>query len=324
VKESPRRGEAKDILPSHTANSVAIRIGTVCCRLECDDDGLIGEWRNRYSAHLTDDYADLTIRLEPVQQLKPDEVDSAIAELRFIHRGDGFAEVTGLIQGHHDLDRRVVVMRGDKALLNPDLQFNSMNRLLCMAYYTACKIKYDGNPPAYLVHSCGIARNGSALLFSGPSDAGKTTIAGLCSEEHGQVLNDEAMLVARPGTDGAKLWAQGTPMIGGHPSSSSQRLPISCVLLLKKSDQAAARRLDRVEAYVKFMRQVLNPAYIGQRGGRHVYAQIAQFSDEITTAVPFYELEFPIDAKLWNTIAEIEETLGKGAKPNGWKTTNLG
>jgi hypothetical protein len=303
---------------------VSIRIGTICCRLECNDETLISEWRNRYSAHLTDDYADLTIRLEPVQELKPDEVDSAIAALRFVHRGHGFAEVTGLIEGHHDLDRRVVVMRGDKALLNPDLQFNAMNRLLCMAYYTACKIKYDGNPPACLVHSCGIARNGSALLFSGPSDAGKTTIAGLCSAEHGEVLNDEAMLVTRPGTDGAKLWAQGTPMIGGHPSSSSQRLPLSCVLLLKKSARAAARRLDRVEAYVRFMRQILNPAYIGQQGGRQVYAQIAQFSDEITAAVPFYELEFSIDESFWSTIAELDETLGKGIEPNGHTTTTLG
>jgi hypothetical protein len=42
---------------------------------------------------------------------------------------------------------------------------------------------------------------------------------------------------------------------------------------------------------------------------------MAEFSDEVTAAVPFYELEFTLDRdKLWETVGELEKSLEKEGK----------
>jgi hypothetical protein len=58
------------------------------------------------------------------------------------------------------------------------------------------------------------------------------------------------------------------------------------------------------------IRQVINPAYIGQRSGRDVYSLMADFSAEVVENIPVYELEFTLDeTALWETIDDLEERL---------------
>ena len=164
-----------------------------------------------------------------------------------------------------------------------------------------------------LVHSCAILRHGRVMMFAGPCDAGKTTIARLCGDEYGQVLNDETVLVSRPQPDNGTLWVQSVPFVGEMASWSNTTAPLSCILLLKQSVRTMVRRLDRMEAYLRFMRQVISPAYIGQGERRALYALIAEFADEVTRVVPVYELEFSLDRELlWETVGELEKTLEKG------------
>ena len=185
-----------------------------------------------------------------------------------------------------------------------------LNRLLCMAYYTGCKVKHDGNPPALLVHACGILRNGQALLFTGPSDIGKTTVGRLCDDNFGQVLNEEMLLVSRPHQDNGTLQVQGVPIIGELPYRPNTVAPLKCVFLLKQSERTAIRRTDRMEAYLRFMRQIVIPAYIGQRGRRAIYSLMAEFSDEVTSVTPVCELGFTLDKEsLWEVVGELENSL---------------
>ena len=104
-------------------------------------------------------------------------------------------------------------------------------------------------------------------------------------------------------------------MLGDFPQGLNEVAPLGCVLLLKQSNRTLIRPLDRIEAYLRFIRQIICPAYIGQSAGRAVYTLMAEFSDEVTAAVPFYELEFTLDRDmLWETVAELEKSLGKESK----------
>jgi len=213
-----------------------------------------------------------------------------------------------VVDGQYDLTRGYIKITGERNLINPDMEGNHLNMLLSMAYYTGCKLKYGGCPPAMIVHSCGILRSGQALLFVGPSDAGKTTIAKLCGKRDGEVINDEMLLVWRSGQDGKGPAVESGPFLGKYPSRRSLKAPLRCIFQLKQSSKTGIRRVDRSQAYLKFMRQVITPAYIGQKDKRAVLSLMSDFSDEVIGAVPVYELEFNLDGKsLWRTLGELEK-----------------
>jgi hypothetical protein len=163
-----------------------------------------------------------------------------------------------------------------------------------------------------LVHSCAILRNGKAIMFTGPSEAGKTTVASLCDKQDGEVINDEMLLVTRPGQNGNNIKVRSAPILGKFTPQRVVTAPLSCILLLKKSAKTLVRHLDRTEAYIRFMRQIISPACIGQKDKKTIYNILADFSDQITGAIPVYELEFTLDRKsLWQTVAELERALDK-------------
>ena len=101
---------------------------------------------------------------------------------------------------------------------------------------------------------------------------------------------------------------ESAPFTGRISSGRSVKAPLRCILFLKKGDKTCVNHLDRTEAYLKLMRQIITPAYIGQRDKRTVLSLISEFSDEITRVVPVYEFEFNLDGKsLWRTVGELEK-----------------
>jgi hypothetical protein len=152
------------------------------------------------------------------------------------------------------------------------------------------------------------------MIFTGPSETGKTTIARLCGNEYGKVVNDEMLLVTGAEPDGARLMTQGVPIIGGVAQRLNVKAPPSCVLMLKQAQKTSIRPLDRVEAYRRFLRQVITPLGVIEPDDiKTMLTEVTRFSDEMTKAVPFYELEFTLEKEpLWRAVGEIEESLVKG------------
>ena len=157
-----------------------------------------------------------------------------------------------------------------------------------------------------LVHACGILRYGQALVFTGPSDAGKSTIARLFDKQHGEVINDEMLLMSRPSPARKSVSIQSAPIIGDLLPGRNTSAPLRCILLLKQSHKTILHYLDKVDAHLRFMRQIISPVCIGQKDKRSVYSMIADFSAEVTSAVPVYELEFNLDEKsLWQITGDL-------------------
>jgi hypothetical protein len=297
---------------SSQENSMQVQIGSICCAIKCQDTKALQGLRQRYLDFLTDRPADVSIELSGVDHLNATELEEALSETRFVHGENNFHTTSHIISGTYDLSRGTIKISGEKNLANPDLPINHLNRLLSLGYYSACKIRYNGIPPAFLVHSCGIIRHGQAMLFAGPSEIGKTTVGRLCGNRYGQVINDEMVLVSRQQGDDGRLSVEGVPMLGGLPSRIKAGAPLACIFLLKQSKRTAVRELERTEAFLRFMRQVITPAYIGQKDKRAVYGLIADFSATVTSLIPFFELEFKLDRQsLWRAIEETEIMLGK-------------
>lgn len=292
-------------------NEIQLRIGSVCCTLRCqdaDDCRKLMKLKRLYRNFLTWPPADVTVELTGTDRLSPEDLNTALYDNKFVHESNIFRSTSQVVDGQYDLTRGYIKITGERGLANPDIECNHLNQLLSLAYYTACKIKYDGHPPAMIVHACGILRSGQAFLFTGPSDAGKTTIAGLCGKRDGKVINDEMLLVWRPGQNGNGINVESAPFLGKYPSQRNVKAPLRCIFYLKQGNETGTRRLERSEAYLKFMRQVITPAYVGQKDKRAVLSLMSEFSDEITRVIPIYELEFNLDGKsLWQIVEQFEK-----------------
>lgn len=292
-------------------HTLGIQIGSVCCALRCQDTEIHNKLQQLYHNFLTEEPADITIELEVTDRLSLEDLYTSVSKTRYMRKGNRIRTTSKIINGQYDLARRTINITGERSLLDPDIEFNYLNQLLSAAYYSACKVKYNYNPPAMLVHACGILRFGRVLVFTGPSDAGKTTIARLCGERHGEVLNDEMLLMSRPSSNGNGINIQSAPIIGGVSPRRNISAPLRCILLLKQSNKTVLHYLDRVDAYLRFIRQIISPACIGQKDRRSVYSLMADFSAEVTRAIPVYELEFNLDeASLWQIAHELEVVPG--------------
>jgi hypothetical protein len=85
-------------------------------------------------------------------------------------------------------------------------------------------------------------------------------------------------------------------------------VPLSGVFLLKQSKRTAVRRLGRMEAYLRFMYQIITPMSFKEPKTRAIVSLIEEFADEVTRATPFFELEFTMDKNLlWEVEAQLTE-----------------
>jgi hypothetical protein len=311
--------EQSKTVASHMKNVFNLRIGGVFCAFNChegEDYTKLAKLKRRYRLFLTGQPTDITIELEGTDRLNLADLTAALAGNEYFHEENLFKSTSQVVSGIYDLTRGYIKIIGERGMANPKLEGNHLNQLLSLAYYSACKIRYNGQPPAMVMHACGILRSGQALLFTGPSDAGKTTIARMCGKRDGEVINDEMLLVTRPGQNGSGVCVESAPFIGRISVWRNVKAPLRCIFMLKKSSRTGVRRIDRSEAYLKLMRQIITPAYIGQKDKRAVISQMSEFSDEVTKAVPVYELEFSLDRKsLWETVRELES---KDAQEQAW------
>jgi hypothetical protein len=288
-----------------------LQIGSVCCSLGCGNNKdlkKLGKLKKLYHGFLTQDSADIILELEGTDSLSQEDLSVAMSENKYFHEENLFRSTSQVVSGKYDLSNGYIKITGERGLANPEMEGNHLNQLLSLAYYSACKMKYDGHPPEMIMHTCGILRSGQALLFTGPSEAGKTTIAHFCRKSDGEVINDEMLLVSHPDNDGNGINVESGPFLGRVFSGRNIRAPLRLIFLLKKGSETVIHNIKRTEAYLKLMRQIINPAYIGQKDKRAVLCLMSEFSNVLTKAVPVYELEFNLDKNaFWRTLEEFEK-----------------
>jgi hypothetical protein len=141
-----------------------------------------------------------------------------------------------------------------------------------------------------MLHSAGVSTGASALLFTGPSSAGKSTIAGLLADRFPRRLGDD-LTIARPDPAAPGHWrAYATPFAGELGPAPDGEAPLAALYFLIKSSRHRAEPLSTHEVLRRLLRNVM--AYVQERGAaERVLAAAARFASEI----PCYVLEFAKD-----------------------------
>ncbi|MBN1191427.1 MAG: hypothetical protein JXA46_16850 [Dehalococcoidales bacterium] len=249
------------------------------------------------------------IDLESTEQIGDDVIDSVMRETAFCHNNNRFVTTSNIVSGEYDLSRAWISIRAEKALANTGNTTEYLNKLMALMYYSACRVKYGANSyPAMILQGCAVKRHGIVHLFTGPKGIGKSTLAGMCRPSDGAVISDEMVLITNP-EQTKPVCIQGAPILGEFPPRRITA-PAGCIFILKQGPRTSVRKLDQSYTYLKLIRQIYSPAYIGQRNERSLYAAMADFSARVIERLPVYELEFNLDAgSLWKTIDNLEQNI---------------
>ena len=260
-------------------HEVVIEIGGIPIALETTDAGFVDLLKGRYGEYMKSKaIPDLTFR---VDLIAPDSFNpEADAEVWFangqwrLERGD--------FRATWSQESRQGVIR---QTANP-YSIDSVLRIT----HTLLLARTGG----FLLHASSAVRNGKAFLFSGLSEAGKTTIARLAPPD-AELLTDEASYVRR--VDG-RYMAYGTPFAGemGTPGKNISA-PIAAVYLLHKAAENKIESVNPAEAIRRLMRNILFFAHDPELV-RLVFESACAF----VAAVPVYRLSFFPDERVWDLI----------------------
>lgn len=139
-----------------------------------------------------------------------------------------------------------------------------------------------------LVHACAVVRDGEARLFTGPSGAGKTTIARLMLQEPDTVvLSDDRIVLRR---DGAGFRAFGTPWHGDAPLASPAGARLGAIHAIHQADRLEARPLFAAGAASAVLGNAFLPLH-----DRLAAERSLALVEQIVGAVPVLDLDFPLD-----------------------------
>ena len=286
---------------SNYKKSFKILMGDVCCAIFCDNHEVYDYLSNICTEFLAATETDVNIEITTVS--RPEQIKTS-------KKGNRYYLSNFTLDWKYEAANHSIYIVAEKALFEPKLGLKFVNWLLPTAYYTACTIKHGKKPPAMIVHGCGIVRHGKALIFTGPSETGKTTVAKMCGYEFGSVLNDEMILVSWP-ENGHPPLVQGTPILGGVAQKLNEEAPLRCVLLLKQSNETSLQCLGQKDAYLRFFRQVIAPAGLVEKTTkRDLISFITSFSVDLVNNTKFYEMKFNLNKNLfWEAIEDLEEAL---------------
>lgn len=135
-----------------------------------------------------------------------------------------------------------------------------------------------------VVHGAAVEYEGMALLFTGHSGAGKSTMAAIAESVGARVLSDDRSIVTvRDGV--ATVW--GTPWHGTHRGGSPRAVPLTAMFLLVQDREDRAAPMSPARATGELLVRLIHP------GSRP--PDVERLLDgvaEVTALVPMAELRF--------------------------------
>jgi hypothetical protein len=146
---------------------------------------------------------------------------------------------------------------------------------------------------ALMMHASAVEHAGHALVFTGVSGAGKSTISSLLDRAPARKIGDEIIVLRRPVDDGARWSVTIPPYLGpfdGRGIAHGASAPLDGIHVLVQATRHARAAMQPTAALRELLRHIL--VYVAEpRTAEHVLALVA----ELTAAVPTYRLEFRKD-----------------------------
>lgn len=110
-----------------------------------------------------------------------------------------------------------------------------------------------------VVHASAIQHEGKGILFSAPSETGKTTQANLwCTEMGATIINNDRPAVK---VIDDEVYAYGTPWNGSVEECNNSYAPIAAIVMLEQATENSICKLNTNEAILKLMPRCFLPYY---------------------------------------------------------------
>ena len=153
----------------------------------------------------------------------------------------------------------------------------------------------------FLFHCAYIDHNGKAILFTAPSETGKSTQAELWNRYRGaEIINgDRAVIRLTNGT----LVAEGIPFAGSSRYCKNRSLPIEAVVYLAQAPRTSIRRMTGYEAFSRIWEGIC--VNMWDRDDVELVSAVAQ---KVADKIPIYYLPCTPDEE---AVAVLEEILRK-------------
>lgn len=153
----------------------------------------------------------------------------------------------------------------------------------------------------FILHASFINVNGRAILFTAPSETGKSTQAELWREYRGaEIINgDRAVIRVNDG----KFEVCGLPFSGSSEYCKNVSLPLAAIVYLEQAPETSITPFGGVRAFCKVWEQITVPVW-----DRKAMEQISEKLILLLSEIPVYYLACTPDE---SAVIALEEALGK-------------
>lgn len=153
----------------------------------------------------------------------------------------------------------------------------------------------------FVFHCSYIDHNGKAILFTAPSETGKSTQAELWQEYRGaEIINGDRAAVRL--VDGT-LFAEGIPFAGSSKYCKNRSLPIEAVVYLGQASETSIRKMRGYEAFAKIWEGVSVNTW--DKEDMELVSQVVQKTAELA---PIFHMPCTPDE---SAVIALEEALKK-------------
>lgn len=149
-----------------------------------------------------------------------------------------------------------------------------------------------------ILHSAYMERCGKAVLFSAPSETGKSTQAGLWEKYRGTrtINGDRSLLIREP--DG--WYAYGWPVCGSSEICNNEAYPIQAIVMLHQAKENQVVELKGFEAVRKLMSEITINMWNAE-----FQMKAMDRIEEIVSEIPIYELGCDISEEAVTCLEQV-------------------
>lgn len=136
-----------------------------------------------------------------------------------------------------------------------------------------------------IFHACGVKYQGQGLIFMGPSEAGKSTLADLWQKVKGAVvLSDERVILRRIKN---RFWIFGTPWTGSSFAYANDRALLTRIFLIRHARKNYIKPLNIQDVLPVFFGNTRLPLWDKDRANK-----VMAIANLVLSSTPVFQLGF--------------------------------
>lgn len=153
------------------------------------------------------------------------------------------------------------------------------------------------NRDGMILHCAYVAYRGEAILFSAPSETGKTTQANLWEKYRGArtVNGDRGLLQKKDG----RWMVRGWPVCGSSEICHNEDMPIRAIVMLSQAPEDTVERLHPAKAFSQVYSQITI-----NRWNRGANLRIMELLEDLVGNVPVYHLACTMNESAVQTLEQ--------------------